>query len=91
MDKKHLFQQLQQQDTAVLLDLLEHAYDELNTSQRRGVFGQFAQRLPPVVMDGKSLLKAVEAFQQGSLAGNYYAPFRVNSKNFMDIPEKTDE
>ena len=74
MNKKHLFQQLQQ-DTAVLLNLLERAYDEMNTSQRRGVFGQFAQHLPPVVMDGKSVLKAVEAFQQESLAGKYYAPF----------------
>lgn len=91
MDREHLFQQLQQQDTAVLLELLELAYDEMNTNQRRGVFGSYAKRTPPAVIDGESLLAAVEAFQQESLAGRYYAPFMINSKNFMDIPEETDE
>lgn len=91
MNREHLFQQLQQQHPPVLLDLLERAYDEMNTNQRRAVFGQFAKRIPPAMMDGKSLLEAVEAFQQASLAGSYYAPFMINSKNFMDIPEETDE
>jgi hypothetical protein len=91
MDREQIFQHLEQQDIAVFLELLECAYDEMNTNRRRAVFGQFAQRIPPAVRDGKSLLQEVGAFQQDSLAGKYYAPFRINSKNFMDIPEETEE
>lgn len=30
-------------------------------------------------------------FQRDSLAKKYYAPFNVNSKNYMDVPEETTE
>ncbi len=91
MDRNHLFQQLQQQDATVLLDLLERSYDQMTTNQRRYVFGQFVDRIPPAIVNLQSLLVNVQTFQKESLAGRYYAPFMVNSKNFMDIPEETDE
>ena len=42
-------------------------------------------------MDGELLLKEVEAFRRQSLAKAFYAPFDINSKNFMHVPEETRE
>lgn len=33
----------------------------------------------------------MEEFQRASAAGKYYAPFAINSENYMHIPEKTKE
>lgn len=44
---------------------------------------------PPRV--GKALLKKVGQFHTDSLAGRYYAPFPMNSKNWRHIPEETKE
>jgi len=38
-----------------------------------------------------ALLKEVQKFHEDSLKGVYYAPFDINSKNYMDIPEETQE
>ena len=40
-------------------------------------------------VDGKELLRAIRKFRQDSLAGKYYAPFNVNSKNWRHIPAET--
>jgi hypothetical protein len=90
MDKEKLFQQLQQQEQAVLLERLNDAYEVMNTSQRRQIFSHLLQQLPPAVIDGKHLLQKIQKFAQDSHAGQYYAPFNVNSKNFMNIPEETE-
>src|SRR3972149_5359551 len=41
-------------------------------------------------VDGKELLRAIKRFQRESLAGTYYAPFKMNSKNYMVIPPETE-
>jgi hypothetical protein len=41
-------------------------------------------------IDGKKLLRAIKKFQRESLAGAYYAPFDMNSKNYMFIPPETE-
>ncbi len=91
MEKNRILDALKDQDTTVLIELLATAYDEMNTTQRRAVFGEFARKLPPPVIDGEELLGDIEVFREESLAGVYYAPFNVNSKNYMDIPEETEE
>jgi len=91
MEKDRILDALKEQDNAVLIELLETAYNEMNTNQRRAVFGTFAQKMPPPMIDGEELLGDIEVFHKESLAGVYYAPFNVNSKNYMDIPEETDE
>ena len=40
---------------------------------------------------GRTLLKKVRQFHADSLAGRYYAPFAVNSKNWWHIPKETEE
>jgi hypothetical protein len=91
MDRTQLFQFLSTQDSSVLLDLLSAAYDEMNRDQRQAVFGQRVRTLPPAPVDGKVLLNEIELFRRESLAEVYYAPFDINSKNWMDVPEETEE
>ena len=91
MDKKHLFDMLKEQNTTVLIELLEKAYEEMTTNQKRSVFGTFAENMPPVIIKSEVLFNSVGEFYKKSLAGVYYAPFNINSQNFMDIPEETDQ
>lgn len=91
MDKTQLFEFLSIQDAPFLLDLLNEAYDQMDVDQRRWVFGRLVEELPPAQVDGEVLLNKVEDFGHESLAGAYYAPFNINSKNFMHIPEETEE
>jgi hypothetical protein len=91
MDKAQLFQFLSTQDVSFLLNLLSTAYDQMNRDQRGWVFGKLVEELPPAPVDGEVLLDEVEEFQRQSLAEVYYEPFEINSKNWMHIPEETEE
>lgn len=91
MDKDALFQSLSDQPPALLLDLLGAAFDEMGIDQRRDVFGKYVKKMPPTPVDGERLLDEVEIFQRQSLASVYYAPFNVNSKNWMHVPAETKE
>ena len=75
----------------MLLDLLSRAYDEMKVDQRDVVFGKYVRELPPEPVEGESLLRQIEVFKERSLAGFYYAPFAINSKNWTHIPEETKE
>lgn len=91
MDKRRLFEVLKKQNSAILLKLLQAAYDEMNTSQRGRVFGEFAQQSKPSAVEGQKLLKEIKKFHKESFDGVYYAPFDINSKNWTYIPEETEE
>jgi hypothetical protein len=91
MDKTRLFEFLSIQDSPFLLGLLNDAYDQMDVDQRRWVFGRLVEELPPAQVDGEVLLNKVEDFKRESLAGAYYAPFNINSKNYMHVPEETEE
>src|SRR5207248_5155842 len=43
----------------------------------------------PVAVDGELLWHEIEEFRNDSLAGVYYAPFNMNSRNYRHIPEET--
>ncbi len=62
----------------------------MSASQRRLVFGDVAPE-PRKAPDGEALRQEIDQFRRDSLARKYYAPFNVNSRNYMDIPEKTSE
>ena len=91
MDETELFERLGKKKRPDLMGLLRSVYRVMNTEQRRIVFGKMAEKVPASPMDGKKLLKKVKQFHGDSLAGKYYAPFDMNSKNFSHIPEETDE
>jgi hypothetical protein len=91
VEKKRLFKSLSTQDVPFLLDLLSRAYDQMGLDQRQRVFGNLVKKPPPESVDGEVLLGEVENFRRESLAGAYYKPFDVNSKNWTYIPEETRE
>lgn len=91
MDETRLFQFLSSQDAATLLDRLHKAYAQMSYDQHQAVFGEIVLSLPPVYVDGEDLLDKIEGFRRESLAGVYYAPFMINSKNWTHIPEETHE
>jgi hypothetical protein len=61
----------------------------MSTDQRETVFGRTIRKTEPLHVDGASLVTQVRQFQRDSLAGTYYAPFDISSKNFMHVPEET--
>jgi len=89
MNKEHLFAFLKDQKSPALLRFLETAYDVMKTDQRYAVFDKALTKIKPPPVRGRSLLKEVQQFQRDSLAGKYYAPFDINSKNYRHIPEET--
>jgi hypothetical protein len=90
MNKERLFEYLKTQDQATLLDLLNLAFDTIDTNQRHAVFGKIIIEVPPSPVEGKKFQITIKEFYEKSMAGHYYAPFDINSKNFSDIPEETD-
>lgn len=91
MNEKRLFNYLKRQPKAALLTLLWRAYDEMSVEQKYNVFGAILREAPALPVNRKDLLKRIKTFHADSLAGEYYAPFDINSKNFMYIPEETKE
>lgn len=91
MNKDRLFQSLSAEDATTLLELLRNAYDFLSYDDRDTLFGQYVREMPPAPVDGESLLANIEHFAAMSRDGFYYAPFMINSKNYMDVPEETEE
>jgi hypothetical protein len=91
VNKKYLFDFLEKQDASTLLQLLDVAFDTLTTNQRHEVFGKLKIDVKASHVNEKTLLKEVKKFYDDSLRGVYYAPFDINSKNFMHIPEETEE
>lgn len=91
MNEEKLFRFLSTQEVSSLLELLRSAYEQMNTEQRRYVFGKTISVMPPESVNGKNLLDQIKVFSRQSYSGYYYEPFEINSKNFMDVPEETEE
>ncbi len=91
MDEQEVFAYLTKQKKAVLLDYLRASFQEMTAKQRRAVFADASRQPANAAVDGDLLRKEIDQFRRDSLAGQYYAPFNVNSKNFMEVPEATEE
>ena len=90
MNKDRLFQHMKIQNQSKLLELLSLAFDTMNTNQRHEVFGQIAEEVPSPRLNENEILSNIEQFYEKSIAGYYYAPFDINSKNYSEIPEETN-
>ncbi len=91
MDAQEVFAYLKRQKKAVLLDYLHAAFREMSPQQRLSVFADAVRQPTPTTVDGDQLRQEIDQFRRDSLARKFYAPFNVNSKNWMEIPEKTRE
>lgn len=90
MDGERLFKFLKKQKKNDLLEFLQSSLNYMDTEQRRSVFGKFYNQIEPGRITGKKLLQKIQKFEQDSFAGEYYAPFEINSKNFSEIPQETE-
>ena len=90
MDEEKLFIFLRKQKKIDLLEFLQSSFNYMNTEQRRSVFGKYYNQIEPGKINGKKLLQEIQKFEQDSSAGEFYAPFEINSKNFSEIPEETE-
>jgi hypothetical protein len=90
MDKDTLMQRLSKQSSSARLELLSAAYDAMNERQRQDVFGDFIAPEASATVDSKKLLREIKQFRLDSLDSKYYAPFNVNSKNWMHVPDETE-
>lgn len=93
MNEAELFAIISKKKKDVLLDLLKSAYAEMKSKQRANVFDDIIYETIATkkTIDEQKLLNEIKKFYKLSIDGHYYAPFDINSKNFMDIPEETDE
>lgn len=91
IDKEQLFTILKRRKKSELLAILDRAFDEMEPKTRRAVFLELIQKSRPAKLDGPSLVEEVERFHSDSLEGQYYAPFNINSKNYMNVPAETEE
>jgi hypothetical protein len=90
-DEDELFKVLKRQTKATLLELLHSTYYETNTQQQRHIFGDLMKKSKPPKNLPQDVVKESKNFYKDSLAGVYYAPFNINSKNCSHIPEETEE
>lgn len=74
-----------------LLNLLDTAFINMKPSLKRHVFSSVYFENTKHERTPKKLWESISQFSKDSMAGLYYAPFDMNSKNFMDIPEETEE
>ena len=58
---------------------------------QRNVFSELFKEHTKSERTPKKLLEKIEKFYDKSMGGYYYAPFDINSKNFSNIPEETNE
>jgi len=88
----HLFTLLQKTEKKDLLEILKQAYCNMNSEQREIVFGKLivTSIRETKFLTGKNVLSKIKKFQERSLKRYYYAPFDINSKNYMDLPEETE-
>ncbi len=90
MDGEQLFKFLKKQKKNDLLEFLQSSFNYMDTEQRRSVFGKFYNQIEPGRINGKKLLQKIQKFEKDSFAGEYYAPFEINSRNFSEIPQETE-
>ena len=95
MNEFDLFMSLEKKEKSDVLSILRKSYSEMNTQQREIVFGEYInneiKKLIIEKHDAEEICDEVNDFYVDSLAGVYYAPFKINSKNYMNLPEETDD
>ncbi|MDQ5920141.1 MAG: hypothetical protein QG673_197 [Pseudomonadota bacterium] len=95
MTKRNLFEYLKEQENELLIDLLQNCYSKMSSQDKCDVFGSLAQMVNQnqvkSQINPEQLLQEIQQFQEDSLNEVYYAPFDMNSKNYMNIPKETDE
>ncbi len=91
INKEKLFTVINTLSKSELISLLEDSFDNMEGTSQRNVFGELFKEHTKKERTPEKLLEEIEKFYNKSKKGYYYAPFDINSKNFSDVPEETDE
>lgn len=91
IEEKILFPILDKLKKDELKECLKISFYEMGDSQRRDVFGEIYKEKLSTGRSPQKLYNELEKFREKSVNGVYYVPFMINSKNYMDIPQETDE
>lgn len=91
LDKQSLRRLILQAQREDLIQYLDLCLEQMTDQQLSHVFGdlfyeEVVQKLPP-----SAVLERIQQFQKDSLAGKYYAPFNMNSKNYNWVPPETEQ
>lgn len=91
VNEKIIFEIFKKLKKTELIEYLESSFYEMDDKQRRDVFLELQNSTVNKNIKPKKLYSKVLEFYEKSVNGAYYAPFDINSKNFMNIPNETDE
>ncbi len=91
INKKTIFKIFEKLKKPELLEYLKSSFIEMEDKQRRAVFQELYNETTNKNINPKQLYSKIVAFHKKSVNGEYYAPFNINSKNFRNIPNETDE
>ncbi|OHD19173.1 MAG: hypothetical protein A2086_14755 [Spirochaetes bacterium GWD1_27_9] len=89
MEKKLLIKILKKQKKDDLIKLLMTSFDNLSLSDQFQIFNEIYQKGLISKNNVNKIVNDIKIFYKESLSKEYYAPFDINSKNYMIIPEKT--
>lgn len=90
LDRQRLLRALSEMDKTELLAYLEATLIAMDPLQVEDVFGELARDRFVRALSPEAVLEAIRQFQQDSVAGKYYAPFDMDSKNYNDVPLQTE-
>ncbi len=91
IEEKILFPLLDKLKKNELKEYLKTSFYEMNDEQKRDVFGEIYEEKLSGGRNLQKLYSEIKKFHEKSVNGDYYAPFMINSKNYSDIPQKTNE
>lgn len=91
VNEEIIFKSIGKLKKAELVKYLKSSFYEMDDRQRRDVFLELQNSVLNKNIKPKELYSKILEFHKRSVAGEYYAPFDINSKNFMHIPNETDE
>ena len=90
LDQQQLRILILKADREELIQYIDTCLKEMTDQQIDNVFGdlyyeQVVQQMTPLMV-----LDKIKIFLKDSLAGKYYAPFNMNSKNYTWVPPETE-
>lgn len=91
VDENIIFEILGKLKKEELIEHLKSSFYEMDDRQRRNVFIELQNSHVNKNMTPQGLYSMILKFYDKSVKGHYYAPFPMNSENFTDIPNETDE
>lgn len=91
VNKKTIFEVLKKLKKTELMEYLQSCFYEMDEKQRRDVFLELHNETVNKNINPDQLYSKILEFYKKSVTGAYYASFDINSKNYMHIPNETDE